>query len=101
MPAIRISKVSLPSGEDVHSVLCTHDDAEVLGDLIEARTDFSFSMEKKNPEIITMPALQNISKLITKNPELLIYDNWKIVVEKYSSATLIFSFITSRDSTCS
>lgn len=83
LPAIKISKVSLPAGEDVNSVLCTHDDAGVLQNLIESRVDFSFSIEKeKQPssEIITTPAAQQ-SKLNTSNPELLIYDNCELYFE--------------------
>jgi DNA primase catalytic core len=62
LPHIRITCVHLPAGEDVNSVLCTHDDASVLQSLINERTsaiaeaclptrqaladrDFSFSSE--------------------------------------------------------
>jgi DNA primase len=78
LPEIKISKVTLPAGEDVNSVLCTHDDAKVLTDLIEQRTDFSFSIEKEKPE--TIPAAQQ-SKLDTRNNELLIYDNCELYFE--------------------
>ena len=87
-PHVRITHTSLPQGEDVNSVLQNHDDVKVLIDLIEARTDFSFSIERKNEaaEIIvpastaSLPAGQ-ASKLITTNPELLIYDNCDLYVE--------------------
>ena len=78
LPEIKISKVTLPAGEDINSVLCTHDDAKVLSDLIEQRTDFSFSIEKEKSEII--PAAGQ-SKLDTRNNELLIYDNCELYFE--------------------
>jgi DNA primase catalytic core len=82
LPDIKISKIILPSGEDVNSVLQNHDDATVLNDLIEQRTPFLFSIEnKKEPaETITPPALQQ-TKLNTQNPELLIYDNHLLHIE--------------------
>jgi DNA primase catalytic core len=82
LPHIAITKVSLPAGEDVNSVLCTHDDAKVLADLIDQRTEFFVSIENKNPpaEIISLPASQP-NKLITTNPELLIYDNCELHIE--------------------
>ena len=81
LPHICITKVSLPAGEDINSVLCTHDDAGVLQHLIEARTEanFSFSIENKRPEIIAAPSTP--SKLNTQNPELLIYDNGELYFE--------------------
>ena len=78
LPEIKISKVTLPAGEDINSVLCTHDDASVLQNLIENRTDFSFSIEKEKSEII--PAAGQ-SKLDTRNNELLIYDNCELYFE--------------------
>lgn len=83
LPHIRITHTSLPAGEDVNSVLCTHDDVKVLSDLIEARKeiDFSFSIENKKSEILTISASQNNNKLITTNPELLIYDNCELYFE--------------------
>jgi DNA primase catalytic core len=74
LPDVKISKVTLPSGEDVNSVLENHDDATVLSDLIEQRESFSFSTEKeKSAETIAPPALQQ-TKLNTQNAELLVYD---------------------------
>jgi len=84
LPEIKISKVTLPAGEDINSVLCTHDDAKVLSDLIEQRTDFSFSIENKklqSSETTTNTATQSNSKLNTTNPELLIYDNCELYFE--------------------
>ena len=80
LPHIHITHTSLPAGEDVNSVLCTHDDAGVLVNIIESRTDFSFSIENKKSEIIIPPALQQ-SKLDTRNSELLIYDNCELYIE--------------------
>ena len=65
-------------------MLCTHDDAKVLSDLIEQRTDFSFSLEKEklqSSETTTNTATQSNSKLNTTNPELLIYDNCELYFE--------------------
>jgi DNA primase catalytic core len=80
---IRISCVQLPAGEDINSVLCTHDDAGVLQNLIDQRREanFSFSIEDKKPEPFTTQATQSSSKLNTQNPELLIYDNCELYFE--------------------
>lgn len=93
---VKISKVVLPEGEDINSVLCTHDDTSVLQNLIENRVDFSFysqhnhfldgvretaslsSIEKEKLQSSEMPVntvLQSKGKLNTANPELLIYDS--------------------------
>jgi DNA primase len=84
LPEMEISKVVLPAGEDVNSVLCTHDDAGVLENLINERiagnADFSFSIEKEKPETVVSSALQQ-SKLDTRNNELLIYDNCELYFE--------------------
>ncbi|MEJ0101414.1 MAG: CHC2 zinc finger domain-containing protein [Bacteroidota bacterium] len=77
-PHLRITRTHLPAGEDVNSVLCTHDDAGVLQNIIEGRTDFIFSIENKKSEII--PISQQ-SKLNVSNPELLIYDNCELYFE--------------------
>jgi DNA primase len=89
LPAISITKVTLPAGEDVNSLLQSHDDPKILLDLIEQRTstfaeatadrDFSFSIEKEKPETLVTPAQQ--SKLNTQNPELLIYNNCELYFE--------------------
>jgi DNA primase catalytic core len=84
LPAVTISKVTLPAGEDVNSVLCTHDDAGVLQNLIDERADFSFSIEKENEGVAAMPVntpLPGNSKLNTQNAELLIYDNGELYME--------------------
>lgn len=83
LPDVKISKVTLPSGEDVNSVLQNHDDATVLNDLIEQRTPFLFSVENKkseSSETITPPVLQQ-SRLNTQNAELLVYGNHLLHIE--------------------
>ncbi|MEJ7829197.1 MAG: toprim domain-containing protein, partial [Segetibacter sp.] len=83
LPHVRITCVQLPAGEDVNSVLQNHDDATVLIDLVEARTGFSFSIEKENQPSSEMPAMpvSQQSKLNTQNQELLIYDNCELYFE--------------------
>jgi DNA primase len=79
-PHLRITHTSLPAGEDVNSVLCTHDDAGVLQNIIESRTDFIFSIEKeKQSSSEITPA--SLTKLNTSNQELLIYDNCQLRIE--------------------
>jgi DNA primase len=80
LPHIHITHTSLPAGEDVNSVLCTHDDAGVLQSIIESRTGFSFSIEKEKSETIAAPATTQ-SKLDARNNELLIYDNCELYFE--------------------
>ena len=75
---VHITQVHIPTGEDINSLLQSHDDASVLQNLIEHRTKFLFSIENKNEKII--PAVQQ-SKLITQNAELLIYDNCELYIE--------------------
>jgi DNA primase len=75
---VHITQVHIPTGEDVNSLLQSHDDASVLQNLIEHRTAFSFSIEKEKSE--TIPAAQQ-SKLDTRNNELLIYDNCELYFE--------------------
>lgn len=100
LPGITITQTVLPDGEDVNSLLQSHDDPKILSDLIEARTlafaetsadrDFLFSIERKKSLIeindqpsqtFTEPTLQPITKLNTNNPELLIYDNCELYFE--------------------
>ena len=42
LPDIKITKVPVPQGEDVNSLLQTHDDPRVLVELTDARREFSF-----------------------------------------------------------
>jgi DNA primase/predicted transcriptional regulator len=84
---LRITHISLPAGEDVNSLLQSHDDPKILLDLIEQRESFSTqneaegSIEKEKPETITLPASQPITKLDVTNAELLIYDNCQLRIE--------------------
>ena len=87
LPDIQITHVGLPEGEDVNSVLQTHDDPQCLIDLIEQRTAFSIQLKEKNPESQTprssaiAPPLPSANKLNTTNPELLIYQDNGIRIE--------------------
>jgi DNA primase len=82
LPGIKLTAVTVPEGEDVNSLLQTHDDPRILADLVEGRKQFSFSPAKEKPapaEIPSTPALSAIDpKLITTNPELLVYDNCEL-----------------------
>lgn len=90
---VKISKVDLPDGEDVNSLLQSHDDPKVLSDLIEERkptfaeaamaNEFLFSIEKENKQSSEMPVSSSLpqSKLNTTNPELLIYDSPELYFE--------------------
>jgi DNA primase len=84
LPGIKITAVAVPEGEDVNSLLQTHDDPSVLAGLVEQRTEFSFSIDPKKPEppeTTAPPILQPIdTKLITTNPELLVYDNCELLI---------------------
>jgi DNA primase len=81
LPEVRISKTELPDGEDVNSVLQSHDDPRVLVDLIEQRKYFFISIENKNSETLARPALPQSTKLDSRNAELLIYDNCELYFE--------------------
>ncbi|WP_162946177.1 CHC2 zinc finger domain-containing protein [Chitinophaga barathri] len=76
LPNVQFTHVPLPDGEDVNSVLQSHDDPQVLADLIAQRQPlhFSFSIESKTPSVIPIPVLQTNERLNTANPELLVYD---------------------------
>jgi DNA primase len=78
---VHITQVHIPTGEDVNSLLQSHDDSKILFDLIEQRTNFSFSTEKENLETTTSIELQPTSKLDTRNNELLIYNNCELYIE--------------------
>jgi DNA primase len=81
LPEIILTQAILPDGEDVNSVLQTHDDPKVLIDLIAQRMDFSFQLKRETPIMPIPIATQRDSKLITTNPELLIYDNCELRIE--------------------
>jgi DNA primase catalytic core len=84
LPEIKISKTILPDGEDVNSVLQNHDDAAVLQNMIDNRTDFSFSIEKEKQQSsqnLTVPALPPLVNLDTTNTELLVYHHSHLRIE--------------------
>jgi len=84
LPTARLTTVAVPDGEDVNSLLQTHDDPRVLAELIGGRTPFSFSMEPTPAEQPKAPAPTAIAsgagKLITANPELLVYDKGELLI---------------------
>ena len=79
---VKLTAVEIPEGEDVNSLLQSHDDADVLEGVVEHRREFSFSLApaKTAPtEILSTPTSPDIdTKLITTNPELLVYDNCEL-----------------------
>jgi DNA primase len=80
-PQVRITEVVLPAGEDVNSLLQSHEDPRVLIDLVEQRTDFSFSMET-SPTAEPRPIAVSLSEgLDTRNADLLIYDQGAYHIE--------------------
>jgi DNA primase catalytic core len=68
-PQLKISCTDTPEGEDVNSLVQSHE-AEILTHLIESRKTFSLSNEKEKT-----PTLNLTSHLNTENPELLFYQN--------------------------
>jgi len=83
LPTVKLTTVAVPDGEDVNSLLQTHDDPRVLTELIEGRTPFSFSIEPSPPESLKAPAplaTPLAGKLITANPELLVYDSGELLI---------------------
>ena len=89
LPSIHFTHVSLPSSEDVNSMLQSHEDAGVLLHLIEERKEFFLSIEpclpadrkEESAAIDLLPASVQQSRLYTQNPELLIYSNNDLYVE--------------------
>jgi DNA primase len=84
LPTVRLTTVAVPDGEDVNSLLQTHDDPRVLADLVGGRTAFSFSTESTPSEQPKAPtptiAAPVGGKLITANPELLVYDKGELLI---------------------
>jgi len=82
LPDVTLTTVAVPDGEDVNSLLQTHDDPRVLAELIGQRTVFSFSIESPSSEQLKTPvsvvAAPVGGQLITANPELLIYDKGEL-----------------------
>jgi DNA primase/DNA-binding MarR family transcriptional regulator len=86
LPDITLTTVAVPEGEDVNSLLQTHDDPRVLAAFIGQRTAFSFSIEPAATvtEQPKSPAPAAVSpaaaRLITANPELLVYDSGELLI---------------------
>jgi DNA primase len=89
LPQVTLTVVAVLEGEDVNSLLQTHDDPRVLAELIGARTAFSFSIESSSslstvpeqPKTTTAAAAAPVAgKLVTANPELLIYDSGELLI---------------------
>jgi len=84
LPKIKLTTVELPEGEDVNSILQSHDDPRVLGDLIGARKPLSFTTAAEQPEMMPnqKPAATppTAARLITANPELLVYDSGELLI---------------------
>jgi DNA primase len=88
LPTVNLTVVAVPEGEDANSLLQTHDDPRVLAELIAGRTAFSFSIESsptftipEQPKTITAAAAALAAgKLVTANPELLVYDNCELLI---------------------
>jgi DNA primase len=86
LPEIALTTVAVPDGEDVNSLLQTHDDPRVLADMIGTRTEFSFSpapvaepqLPMQKVMAVALPATD--AKLITANPELLVYDHGELLI---------------------
>jgi DNA primase len=83
LPCVKITTVMLPDGEDINSVLQSHDDSRVLVELIEGRQPVSFYAAPENmpAETLTTSALSDgDTRLNTSNPELLIYDGGVLLI---------------------
>ncbi|MFY0256515.1 CHC2 zinc finger domain-containing protein [Chitinophaga sp. 30R24] len=83
LPRVKITTVLLPDGEDINSMLQSHDDSRVLVELIEGRQPVSFyaASESVPAEIPTTPAISmSDTRLNTVNPELLIYDGGVLLI---------------------
>ncbi len=91
LPAVKITSVELPEGEDINSLLQTYEDPQVLADLIELRKPIAviktgdgslFSNEKEKPAAQPVNTLSVTKhKLNTTNAELLLYDDNELYIE--------------------
>ncbi|WP_127123028.1 CHC2 zinc finger domain-containing protein, partial [Chryseotalea sanaruensis] len=70
-PEIKISTVNTPEGEDVNSLIQSHD-SKILTHLVESRSSFSFSVEEKKP-VTKSPANTSAGSFDTSNPHRLTY----------------------------
>ncbi len=57
LPAIKFTKVAVPAGEDVNSLLQTHDDPRILADLTRARKVFFLLPKRIRGSGNTVPVL--------------------------------------------
>ena len=88
LPDIALTTVAVPDGEDVNSLLLVHDDPRVLAELIGQRREFSFSIEPslsettvtEHPNPSAPAETKSAAKLITANPELLVYDSGELLI---------------------
>jgi DNA primase catalytic core len=81
---VKLTTVELPEGEDVNSVLQAHEDPRVLADLIGCRKALPVTTGSAQP---VLPANQKpaatpstSARLITANPELLVYDSGELLI---------------------
>jgi DNA primase len=70
-PEIKISFVQTPEGEDVNSLVQSHDSG-ILTHLVESRSLLSFSVEEKKP-VTKSPANTSAGSFDTTNPHKLTY----------------------------
>jgi DNA-binding MarR family transcriptional regulator len=88
LPDVSLTTIAVPEGEDVNSLLQTHDDPRVLVELIGGRTAFLFSIElpssiptvTEQPKVTPSKLPPPESRLITANPELLVYDSGELLI---------------------
>lgn len=83
LPRVKITTVMLPDGEDINSVLQSHDDSRVLVELIEGRQPVSFYAVSENVSAKTLTVSMlpmSDTRLNTANPELLIYDGGVLLI---------------------
>jgi DNA primase len=84
LPQMKLTTVELPEGEDVNSVLQTHSDPRVLTDLIGGRKALSSTTASVQPELPPNPKPEvtplTATRLITANPELLVYDSGDLLI---------------------
>lgn len=97
LPGVMISKVNLPAGEDVNSLLQSHEDPAILRDLIEARLSAFAEATADGESLFSIdvpaeasakaggenaPVLPASNPLLnTANAELLIYDDGELYME--------------------
>ena len=70
VPRVKLSYVDTPDGEDVNSILQSHDDENVLSHLIESRKQFVQNVAMTKSHNGNVPG----GKLSSENPELITYE---------------------------